>query len=110
MCSSLMDGVRGPSPPMTIEFSAAACSAEDTPVQGENEVWGALPLESMGFGLIDTFARYFNGQSLSPIVTEPPQWQILTRSNIASAHFDSQDNYIGYADFAAAWAKLWDVN
>ena len=78
--------------------------------QGQNEVWGALPLESMGFGLIDTFARYFNGQSLSPIVTEPSSWQILTRSNIASAHFDSQDNYIGYADYASAWAKLWRVN
>jgi ribose transport system substrate-binding protein len=78
--------------------------------QGENEVWGALPLESMGFGLIDTFARYFNGQSLSPIVTEPPQWQLLTRTNITSAHFDSQDNYIGYADLSAAWAKLWDVS
>jgi ribose transport system substrate-binding protein len=78
--------------------------------QGKNEVWGALPLESMGFGLIDTFARYFNGQSLSPIVTEPPQWQLLTRTNITSAHFDSQDNYIGYADLSAAWAKLWDVS
>jgi hypothetical protein len=42
-------------------------------------------------------------------MSEPPQWQLLTRANIASAHFDSQDNYIGYADFAAAWAKLWDV-
>jgi ABC-type sugar transport system substrate-binding protein len=78
--------------------------------EGDNEVWGALPLESMGFGLIDSFARYFNGQSLSPIVTEPSTWQLLTRSNIASAHFDSQDNYIGDADFAAAWAKLWKVN
>jgi ABC-type sugar transport system substrate-binding protein len=78
--------------------------------EGDNEVWGALPLESMGFGLIDTFARYFNGQSLSPIVTEPPQWQLLTRTNIASAHFDSQDNYIGYPDFASAWAKLWKAN
>ena len=78
--------------------------------EGDNEVWGALPLESMGMGLIDTFARYFNGQSLSPIVTEPPQWQLLTRTNIASAHFDSQDNYIGYPDFASAWAKLWKAN
>ena len=78
--------------------------------QGDNEVWGALPLESMGMGLIDTFARYFNGESLSPIVTEPSSWQILTRTNISSAHFDSQDNYIGYADFSAAWAKLWKVS
>ena len=77
---------------------------------GENEAWAALPLESMGYGLIDSFARYFNGQSLNPIVTEPPSWQILTPSNIASAHFDSQDNYIGYADYAAAWAKLWKVS
>jgi ABC-type sugar transport system substrate-binding protein len=78
--------------------------------QGDNEVWGALPLESMGMGLIDTFARYFNGQSLSPIVTEPPQWQLLTRTNIGSAHFDSQDNYVGYPDFEAAWAKLWKAS
>jgi ribose transport system substrate-binding protein len=78
--------------------------------QGENEAWAALPLESMGYGLIDSFARYFNGQSLSPIVTEPPSWQILTSSNIASAHFDSEDNYIGYSDYAAAWAKLWKAN
>ena len=78
--------------------------------QGENEAWAALPLESMGYGLIDSFARYFNGQSLNPIVTEPPSWQILTRGNIASAHFDRQDNYIGYSDYATAWASLWKVN
>jgi ABC-type sugar transport system substrate-binding protein len=97
--SSIVIGGEGPLTPSIKEMQ-----------QGENEVWGALPLESMGFGLIDTFARYFNGQSLTPIVTEPSSWQILTRSNIASAHFDSQDNYIGYADFAAAWAKLWRVS
>lgn len=78
--------------------------------QGENEAWAALPLESMGYGLIDSFARYFNGQSLNPIVTEPPSWQIVTRSNIASAHFDSQGNYIGYSDYATAWANLWKAN
>jgi ABC-type sugar transport system substrate-binding protein len=78
--------------------------------QGQNEVWAALPLESMGYGLMDTFARYFNGQSLDPIVTEPARWQILTRSNVATAHFDSQDNYIGYPDYAAAWANLWKAN
>jgi len=78
--------------------------------QGQNEAWAALPLESMGYGLIDSFARYFNGQSLSPIVTEPPSWQILTRSDIASAHFDSADNYVGYSDYSTAWATLWKVN
>jgi hypothetical protein len=66
--------------------------------------------ESMGYGLMDTFARYFNGQSLDPIVTQPPRWQILTRGNVATAHFDSQDNYVGYPDYAAAWANLWKAN
>lgn len=79
------------------------------PVYSVLQSWAALPLESMGYGLIDSFARYFNGQSLNPIVTEPPSWQILTRSNIASAHLDGEDNYIGYSDYAAAWAKLWKV-
>jgi ribose transport system substrate-binding protein len=76
---------------------------------GSDEAWAALPLESMGYGLIDTFARHFNGDSLDPVFNENPSWQILTKDNVAKAEIDRKGNYIGYQDFNNAWAALWKV-
>jgi hypothetical protein len=43
------------------------------------------------------------------VTRETPPWQILTSSNIGSAVLDSKDNYVGYANYVAAFAKLWNV-
>ena len=76
---------------------------------GSDEAWAALALPVAGYGLIDTLARHFNGESLAPVFAEKPSWQILTKDNIGDAAIDSQNNYIGYADYAGAFAKLWQV-
>lgn len=76
---------------------------------GSEQAWAALSIPILGYGLIDTLARYFDGDSLNPVVQEIPSWQILTKNNIASAVLDAQGNYIGYSGYQAAFAKLWHV-
>jgi ribose transport system substrate-binding protein len=58
---------------------------------------------------MDALARHFDGDSLAPVVKETPPWQILTSANIGSAVLDAQGNYVGYAGYQAAFAKLWNV-
>jgi ribose transport system substrate-binding protein len=86
----------------------SAASIQDLK-SGQNEAWAALSIPILGFGLIDVLARHFNGDSLSPNVDSPPPFQILTKDNVATASLDSQGNYTGYANFSAAFAKLWLV-
>jgi ribose transport system substrate-binding protein len=76
---------------------------------GSDQAWAALSIPIAGFQLMDALARHFEGDSLAPVVKETPPWQILTSSNIGSAVLDSQDNYVGYANYEAAFAKLWNV-
>jgi ribose transport system substrate-binding protein len=74
---------------------------------GSDQAWAALSLPILGYGLMDALARHFNGESMDPVVQEDPSWQILTKDNIGSAVLDSQNNYVGYADYSSAFAKLW---
>jgi ribose transport system substrate-binding protein len=76
---------------------------------GSDQAWAALSIPIAGFQLMDALARHFDGDSLAPVVKETPPWQILTSTNIGSAALDSQDNYVGYANYEAAFAKLWNV-
>jgi ribose transport system substrate-binding protein len=76
---------------------------------GSNQAWAALSIPIAGFQLMDALARHFDGDSLTPVTRETPPWQILTSSNIGSAVLDSKDNYVGYANYVAAFAKLWNV-
>lgn len=76
---------------------------------GSDQAWAALSIPIAGFQLMDALARHFGGDSLAPVVKETPPWQILTSTNIGSAALDAQDNYIGYAGYEAAFAKLWNV-
>jgi ribose transport system substrate-binding protein len=76
---------------------------------GSNQAWAALSIPIAGFQLMDALARHFGGDSLAPVTQETPPWQILTSSNIGSAVLDSKDNYVGYANYIAAFAKLWNV-
>lgn len=77
---------------------------------GSDQAWAALSLPILGYGLIDALARHFNGESLDPVFDEKPSWQILTKDNVGDAALDSQNNYIGYADYPAAFAKLWNLS
>lgn len=76
---------------------------------GGDQAWAALSIPIAGFQLMDALARHFDGDSLAPVAKETPPWQILTSSNIGSAALDAQENYIGYAGYEAAFAKLWNV-
>jgi ribose transport system substrate-binding protein len=76
---------------------------------GSDQAWAALSIPIAGFQLMDALARHFGGDSLAPVAKETPPWQILTSSNIGSAALDAQQNYIGYAGYEAAFAKLWNV-
>ena len=76
---------------------------------GSNQAWAALSIPIAGFQLMDALARHFDGDSLAPVVKETPPWQILTSANIGSAVLDAQGNYVGYAGYQAAFAKLWNV-
>jgi ribose transport system substrate-binding protein len=76
---------------------------------GSNQAWAALSIPIAGFQLMDALARHFQGDSLAPVTKETPPWQILTSSNIGSAVLDGQGNYVGYANYEAAFAKLWNV-
>jgi ribose transport system substrate-binding protein len=77
--------------------------------QGADEAWAALSIPILGFSLIDVLARHFNGDPLTPNVSADAPFQILTKDNIGSAALDSQQNYVGYPDYADAYAKLWHV-
>lgn len=76
---------------------------------GGNQAWAALSIPIAGFQLMDALARHFDGDSLAPVVQETPPWQILTSANIGRAALDGQGNYVGYAGYQAAFAKLWNV-
>jgi ribose transport system substrate-binding protein len=76
---------------------------------GSDQAWAALSIAIAGFQLMDALARHFDGDSLSPVLNETPPWQILTDGNIGSAVLDAQGNYVGYAGYQAAFAKLWNV-
>jgi ribose transport system substrate-binding protein len=76
---------------------------------GSDQAWAALSIPIAGFQLIDALARHYDSDSLSPVLNETPPWQILTKGDIGSAVLDGQDNYVGYADYQAAFAKLWNV-
>ena len=76
---------------------------------GSDQAWAALSIPIAGFQLMDALARHFDGDSLAPVVKETPPWQILTSANIGSAVLDAQGNYVGYAGYQAAFAKLWNV-
>jgi ribose transport system substrate-binding protein len=84
----------------------SAASIQDMK-SGQNQAWAALSIAILGYGLIDVLARHFNGDSLAPNVDSPPPYQILTKTNVATAVLDSQNNYVGYADYSNAFAKLW---
>jgi ribose transport system substrate-binding protein len=77
---------------------------------GENQAWAALSIPMLGFSLIDVLARHFTGDSLDPNVNAQPPYQILTKDNVSSAALDSQNNYLGYADYSTAYAKLWGIS
>jgi ribose transport system substrate-binding protein len=76
---------------------------------GSDQAWAALSIPIAGFQVIDALARHYDGDSLSPVLNETPPWQILTKGDVGSAVLDGQDNYVGYADYQAAFAKLWNV-
>lgn len=76
---------------------------------GSDQAWAALSIPIAGFQLMDALARHFDGDSLAPVVKETPPWQILTSGNIGGAVLDAQGNYVGYAGYQAAFAKLWNV-
>jgi len=74
---------------------------------GTEDVWTAYSLPIVAYRQVDSFARKFEG---IPILDAPLPTQLMTPQNVNSLVEDSQGNYVGVADYRAAFLKLWDVS
>jgi ribose transport system substrate-binding protein len=68
------------------------------------EVWTAYSLPLVAYRQVDSFARQFNGD---PILKANLPTQLITQDNVNDLVSDSDDNYVGVADYRDQFKKLW---
>jgi ribose transport system substrate-binding protein len=76
---------------------------------GQPGAWAAQPQPITGWRIDDIFARYFEGESLTPTLAFPPM-QMLTPKNAASAVVDPSSGFwVGVASYRQDFEQLWRV-
>ncbi len=74
---------------------------------GTELAWTGFAAPVVGWRTIDAFARFANGDDLAPASESPLPTQVVTKENIGGIVSDKSGNYIGVADYADQFKKLW---
>ncbi|OZF40396.1 hypothetical protein CH295_01280 [Rhodococcus sp. 14-2483-1-2] len=75
---------------------------------GDNSVWVGFPVQILGWRVIDTLARQFNGDDLAAADAAFLPTQLLNSDNIGSAVLDEDTGYyVGVADYQGEFETLW---
>ncbi|OZE38593.1 hypothetical protein CH256_06915 [Rhodococcus sp. 05-2254-6] len=75
---------------------------------GDNSVWVGFPVQILGWRVIDTLARHFNGDDLAAADASFLPTQLLNSDNIGSAVLDEDTGYyVGVADYQGEFETLW---
>ncbi|SNS87011.1 sugar ABC transporter substrate-binding protein [Rhodococcoides kyotonense] len=75
---------------------------------GDNSVWVGFPVQILGWRVLDTLARQFNGDDLAVADAAFMPTQLLNADNIESAVLDEDTGYyVGVADYQDQFATLW---
>jgi ribose transport system substrate-binding protein len=74
---------------------------------GTEEVWTAYSLPIVAYRQVDSFARQFIGDD---ILQASLPTQLITPDNVNDLVNDSDDNYVGVADYRDQFKKLWGVS
>jgi ribose transport system substrate-binding protein len=76
---------------------------------GQPGAWAAQPQPITGWRIDDIFARYFNGDSLTPTLAFPPL-QMLNTTNASSAVVDPASGFwVGVSSYQTLFKQLWKV-
>lgn len=81
-------------------------------VKGDSGAWTGFAAPVVGWRVIDVFARHFNGEPLTPVEQNPlVPTQLITSENVDSIITDpqSEDWYVGVADYKVQFKRLWQV-
>jgi ribose transport system substrate-binding protein len=76
---------------------------------GTELAWTGFAAPELGWRTIDGFARYANGDDMAVVSNTPLPTQVITKDNVGSIVTDKSGYYIGLSDYAAQFAKLWQV-
>jgi ribose transport system substrate-binding protein len=76
---------------------------------GTELAWTGFAAPELGWRTIDGFARFVNGDDMTPVSNTPLPTQVITKDNIGSIVTDSSGYYIGLSDYASLFTKLWQV-
>ena len=74
---------------------------------GTEQAWAGFPIEIGGWRLIDILARQFAGDDVKSTLAVLTPLQMITGENIDKVVLDDDDFYVGVADFAKQFEKLW---
>ncbi|OAK52592.1 sugar ABC transporter substrate-binding protein [Rhodococcoides kyotonense] len=75
---------------------------------GDNSVWVGFPVQILGWRVLDTLARHFNGDDIAVADAAFLPTQLLNADNIDSAVLDEATGYYaGVADYQQQFETLW---
>jgi ribose transport system substrate-binding protein len=75
---------------------------------GDNSVWVGFPVQILGWRVLDTLARQFNGDDIAAADAAFMPTQLLNKDNIESAVLDEDTGYyVGVADYQDQFKTLW---
>jgi ribose transport system substrate-binding protein len=74
---------------------------------GSELAWTGFAAPVLGWRTVDAMARFANGDDLASATTSPLPTQVVTKENIGSILTDKAGFYIGVADYADQFKKLW---
>jgi ribose transport system substrate-binding protein len=75
---------------------------------GDNSVWVGFPVQILGWRVLDTLARQFNGDDVAEADAAFMPTQLLNKDNIEAAVLDEETGYyVGVADYQDQFKTLW---
>lgn len=78
---------------------------------GAETAWTGFPTIILGWRIIDTWARHFNGDDLAVAEKALLPLQMISKDNLDDVALTEQGGYyVGYADYESAFKKLWKLN
>jgi ribose transport system substrate-binding protein len=95
-----------------LKIGGQAPSAADLQAlkDGSETMWCAVSLPVIAWRNADTLARLLNKDPLDGTDSAPLPTEVLTKDNIGSAALDSNGNYVGIANYQAAFSALWHLS
>lgn len=76
----------------------------------EEQAWAGYPVDILGWRMMDTLARHFEGSDLAAPVAIPLPMQLITTENVKTVVSDSGGYYTGVAGYQDQFTRLWNVS